>query len=121
VETNPIRMCELLVGLPEVNVLGVEEPLSVPVRVHDRRVGRPRCARCDVEARVKDRPEVELVDLPAFGRSARLVWRKHRFRCRGPHHCDIDSDVVEPDDSVPTVPDRCLTPPARDRVRHRTR
>ena len=26
VETDPIRMCELLVGLPEVRVLGVEQP-----------------------------------------------------------------------------------------------
>ena len=25
-ETDPIRMCELLVGLPEVRVLGVEQP-----------------------------------------------------------------------------------------------
>lgn len=28
---------------------------------------------------VKDRPLVELVDLAAFGRPARLVWRKHRW------------------------------------------
>ncbi len=32
-------------------------------------------------AGVKDRPEVELVDLPVFGRRARLVWRKHRWSC----------------------------------------
>jgi transposase len=25
--------------------------------------------------------EVELVDLPVFGRAARLVWRKQRWRC----------------------------------------
>lgn len=30
---------------------------------------------------VKDRPPVELVDLPCFGRPARLVWRKHRWCC----------------------------------------
>jgi transposase len=30
---------------------------------------------------VKDRPQVELVDLPAFGRPVRTVWRKHRWRC----------------------------------------
>ena len=30
---------------------------------------------------VKERPEVELVDLPVFGRQARLVWRKHRLVC----------------------------------------
>jgi hypothetical protein len=30
---------------------------------------------------VKDRPVVELVDLPCFGRPARLVWRKYRWCC----------------------------------------
>jgi transposase len=25
---------------------------------------------------------VELIDLPAFGRQTRLVWRKHRWACR---------------------------------------
>jgi transposase len=30
---------------------------------------------------IKDRPVVALVDLPAFGRPARLVWRKHRWSC----------------------------------------
>ena len=30
---------------------------------------------------IKDRPSVELVDLPCFGRPARLVWRKRRWSC----------------------------------------
>ncbi|MGI8519797.1 MAG: hypothetical protein ACR2MC_04195, partial [Actinomycetota bacterium] len=30
---------------------------------------------------MKGRDRVELVDLPAFGRRARLVWRKHRWAC----------------------------------------
>jgi transposase len=30
---------------------------------------------------VKDRPAVELVDLPCFGRPARLVWHEHRWCC----------------------------------------
>jgi transposase len=34
-----------------------------------------------VVARVKDRPCVELVDLPMFGRPARLVWHKRRWVC----------------------------------------
>jgi hypothetical protein len=36
---------------------------------------------CGTPAWVKDRPPVELVDLPCFGRPARLVWHKHRWRC----------------------------------------
>ena len=38
--TNPIRMCKLLVGLPDINVLGVTHPVAEPVRVgglHDDR------------------------------------------------------------------------------------
>jgi hypothetical protein len=35
---------------------------------------RPTCACCASVALVKDRPEVELVDLAAFGRPVRPVW-----------------------------------------------
>ena len=34
-ETDPIRVCELLVGLPDVNVLGVEDlGEGLPVRLY---------------------------------------------------------------------------------------
>ena len=33
-ETDPTRMCELLVGLPDVNVLGVDDVTSGPLRIH---------------------------------------------------------------------------------------
>jgi transposase len=70
-------MCELLVGLPEVNVLGLDDVVGQPLRVHvEVRASRPGCAGCGVFAHVKDRPIVELVDLPCFGRPTRLVWHK---------------------------------------------
>ena len=79
---NATRACELLVGLPAVRVLGVEAPPGHQLRVEiECRTGRPACAGCGSIARVKDRPSVELVDLPCFGRPARLVWRKHRWVC----------------------------------------
>jgi transposase len=82
VECDPTRVCELLVGLPEVNVLGVDDPDHAPLVVHvEQRWPRARCADCDASAWVKDRPAVELVDLPCFGRPTRLVWHKHRWRC----------------------------------------
>ncbi|MGF1617684.1 MAG: transposase family protein, partial [Acidimicrobiia bacterium] len=81
-ETNPIRVCELLVGLPDVTVLGVEDVVDGPIRVHvECRMRRPSCGECGMVAVVKDRATVELADLPAFGRPVRLAWRKHRFRC----------------------------------------
>ena len=84
-ETNPTRMCELLVGLPEVTVLGVFARARQPVRVHVRkRRERPGCPACGVLAQVKDHHDVELVDLACFGRPARLVWKKVRWCCRDP-------------------------------------
>jgi len=78
-----MRMCELLVGLPEVTVLGIVDETNEPLWVHvETRAERPVCAGCDGPVAVKDRPMVALVDLPAFGRPARLVWRKHRWSCR---------------------------------------
>ena len=82
-EVDPTRMCELLIGLPAVIVLGiVDEGGRSPLLVHvEMRSGRRPCAGCGAASRVKERPEVSLVDLPAFGRQARLVWRKHRIEC----------------------------------------
>ena len=82
-ETDPTVMCELLVGLGEVNVLGVDDvDPDEPIRIHvETRQQRPGCGRCGTAAVVKDRPVVVLVDLPVFGRPARLVWRKHRWGC----------------------------------------
>ena len=85
-ETNATRMCELLVGLPDVTVLAVDDQPGVADPVHvetARRHGRSAPSAA-TPAWVKDRPSVELVDLPCFGRPARLVWRKHRWCCPAP-------------------------------------
>jgi hypothetical protein len=67
VESNPIRMCELLVGLPAVTVLGVVSRDNEPLRVHVERVESVAgCPARGVLAHVKDRRRVELVDLPSF-------------------------------------------------------
>jgi transposase len=78
-------MCELLVGLPAVTVLGVEDEVGGPLRVHVETCDpRPACPGCAGPAAAKDRPAVELADLPCFGRPARLVWRKRRWSCPDP-------------------------------------
>ena len=90
-ETDPIRVCELLVGLPDVVVLGVEYVVGEPMRVHvESRTARPGCSGCGAPARVKERPIVELADLPCFGRPAQLVWRKFRWSCPN-LDCDMGS------------------------------
>lgn len=87
-ESDPTRMCELLVGLPDVRVLGVsgdprnrQEQLVVRIESKTVEVG---CAQCGTRATVKDRSEVRLVDLPAFGRPAILLWYKRRWQCPEP-------------------------------------
>ncbi|MGA7272296.1 MAG: ISL3 family transposase [Acidimicrobiia bacterium] len=77
---DPIRMCELLVGLPDVNVLAVED--TIPLKVHIELRDPSRCCPdCGETGDWKERRRVELVDLAAFGRPARLVWHKHRWSC----------------------------------------
>ena len=95
-EVDPTRMCGLLVGLPDVVVLGVvDDGEGVPLRVYvEMRNGSRACAGCAEPSGVKERPEVELVDLPVFGRQARLVWRKHRLVCRQAD-CAVVSWTVE--------------------------
>jgi len=82
VESDATRMCELLVGLPDVNVIGVEDERGIELRVHvECRSSRAFCGSCGIRATVKDRPAVALVDLPCFGRATRLVWHKRRWCC----------------------------------------
>ena len=96
-EVDPTRMCELLVGLPSVVVLGVEDVRGSRLRVHvASRAARPFCGGCGIAAVVKDRPVVELVDLPAFGRPSRLVWHKHRWSCPD-DECPVGSWTGEDD------------------------
>ena len=81
-ECDPTRVCELLVGLGDVEVLGVDDEQNAPLRVHIRRRAlRPPCEGCGGALWSDGERAVELVDLPAFGRSVRLVWHKRRWRC----------------------------------------
>ena len=79
--TDPTRMCELLVGLPDVTVCGVGDwPAWLRIAI-EARPQRPMCARCGTGAHGHGRRVVVLVDLPVFGRASRLVWTKRRWRC----------------------------------------
>ena len=127
-ETDGRRMCELLVGLGEVDLVGIEElevgRLEVMIR---SRGSRPVCEGCggsvwskgDRLVSLVDLPAFEgcggsvwskgdrlvgLVDLPAFGRPVRLWWRKRRWTCPDPR-CGVGS-FAEQDVSV--APERGL-------------
>ena len=84
-------MCALLVGLPDVIVLGVGDwPLWLRVVVGVAGE-RPACS-CGGSVHRHGVREVTLVDLPCFGRPCRLVWRKQRWRCAGCGRCWCDDD-----------------------------
>jgi transposase len=57
-------------GALTVTVESAEEPMG--------------CPTCGVVAHGHGRREVRLVDAPAFGKPATLVWRKRRWRCPEP-------------------------------------
>ena len=72
-ETDGKRMCEVLVGLGEVDLVGVEELAGDRLRVTIRSSGpRPVCGGCGGRVWSKGDRLVRLVDLPAFGRPVRL-------------------------------------------------
>ena len=104
-ETDGRRMCEVLVGLGEVDLVGVEELAGDRLRVTIRSRGpRPVCEGCGGRVWSKGDQPVRLVDLPAFGRPVRLRWRKRRWVCPEPR-CGVKS-FAEQDLSV--VPERAL-------------
>ena len=85
-EADPTRMCEKLVGLGDVDLVGINDsgegaPLEVVIR---SRKPRPSCEACGGPVWSKGERTVVLVDLPAFGRPVRLRWRKRRGRVRIP-------------------------------------
>jgi transposase len=71
-----------MLGLPGFRVLEVEEtPAEVVIRIET--IARlEACLGCGVVATAHDRMEVAYRDLAAFGRPARLVWSKRRWRCQ---------------------------------------
>ena len=107
-EVDPTRVCELLVGLGDVEVLGVDDEAGEPLRVHiRRRAPRPACERCGGPLWSDGERSVALVDLPAFGRPVRLVWHKRRWRCpdRG---CGAGT-VTEQDPEIAPVREKLTT------------
>lgn len=75
-------LAEKLLGLPGLKVLEVDEhDAEVVVRVESTRT-TAYCGSCRRRAQAQDRVEVQLRDCHSFGRAARLVISKRRWRCR---------------------------------------
>ena len=80
VETDPVAMNQMTVGLPDV-VVGTsasDEELEIHVMLDSPRAA---CASCGVPARFKGWRSVVLRDRPFGARTSALYWHKRRWRC----------------------------------------
>ena len=78
---EPTLMCRALVGVADVEVVGVIA-WTVPMQVHiASTTPRSSCSSCGRSARVKQTLRRRLVDLPVFGRPVVTVWRQRRWCC----------------------------------------
>jgi transposase len=81
VETDPVAMTEMLVGLPGMVVLGTavsDDELEIHVMLE---APVAACSSCGVLARFKGWRTVVLRDRPFGDRTAALHWHKRRWRC----------------------------------------
>jgi len=101
--SDAIGLAEVLLGLDGFRVLEVTETPSEVVVTVETTVEIVGCSACGVRAEAKDRLRVEIRDLPCFGRPARLVWLKRRWRCADP-----DCDKKTWTESSAEVPPRAL-------------
>jgi transposase len=77
-------LAEALLGLDGFRVLEVTETAEELVVTIETTADFVGCSGCGTRAQSQDRVSVAVRDLPCFGRPARLVWRKRRWRCREP-------------------------------------
>ena len=76
-------MCELLIGLVDITVLGVHRHTDGRVELHvQTNADSGGCPQCGVVASFKGWRVVAFSDLPTFGSPVSLHWHKRRWRCR---------------------------------------
>ncbi len=74
-------LAEALLGLPGFQVVAATETDAEVVIDVETTVEVEGCAACGQRAESQDRTPVAIRDLACFGRPARLVWNKRRWRC----------------------------------------
>ena len=75
-------LAEAMLGLAGFTVLKVTEGEDEVVIAVETTASVTGCWSCGVLAECQDRVRVDIRDLTCFGRPARLVWSKRRWRCR---------------------------------------
>ncbi len=98
-----IGLAEALLGLDGFRVLEVTESDAEVVIAIETTSDAMGCGGCGTRAESQDRMTVEIRDLACFGRPARLVWRKRRWRC-----ADDDCDAKSWTETCPQVVSRSV-------------
>jgi transposase len=96
-------LVERLLGLDGFRVLEVLETPDELVITVETTAAVVGCPKCGVRARAHDRMPVAIRDLACFGRPARLVWNKRRWRC-----ADGDCDAKTWTETSPEMSSRAL-------------
>jgi transposase len=96
-------LAEALLGLTGFRVLAVTETDSEVVIEIETTVEIVGCRWCGTRAEPQDRMAVAIRDLACFGRPARLVWNKRRWRCT-----DADCDARTWTETVEHVSPRAV-------------
>lgn len=78
---DAIGHAEAMLGLDGFRVLDVDRTSAETIVTVETTADVAGCATCGVRAEAQDRLRVDIRDLPCFGRTARLVWLKRRWRC----------------------------------------
>ncbi|KJF15549.1 transposase family protein [Acidithrix ferrooxidans] len=85
-EKDHKAISKILVGLVDINLIGVEDNLGEPLHVHiECSNSQKQCPTCEGKVHHNGLRVVEVVDLPSFGRKVILFWSKHRWRCANKH------------------------------------
>jgi transposase len=80
-ETDPLRMAAIMLGLRDVNVLGIDEDEDGLVVDLEPASSPPQCPQCGKTLVVMGAENREVPGHSAFGRPTVLSWRLRRFRC----------------------------------------
>lgn len=101
--SDGIGLAEAMLGLSGFRVLDVTETFEEMTVEIETTADRAACSACGTWAEPHERKAVDIRDLPCFGRPARLVWRKRRWRC-----VDTDCEAKTWTESSPHVSARVL-------------